>query len=318
MANDPTPIQPVSRRRVSGGPDRRPERKRGGNLVGVGVAALVGVGIGAGVMLLVSPPHAPPSSDARPADPLSANGAGGGDTSGGAQGYLAPGAVQAMQILPPPPAAGSARAESDKQVFLATRKLENTPRWEQARVDSDQSVTATLKTFSCALGADLGPASAPATDALLERFAKDQAPVVEAAKSGFHQPRPFLAAPGALCIPRSDELVRSPDYPSGHATWGWAVGLILAEAAPERGDALLARGRAYGESRVICGAHSVSAVEAGRMVGASLVSAVHASPTFRSDLESARMELASLRRSGRAPDPAMCARESALLAKPAY
>ena len=312
MASDPRPIQPVSRRRVSGGPERRPERKRAPNLVGLGVAALVGIGVGAGVMLLVSPSHAPPPVD-RPGGV-----SGDGYNNGGAQGYLAPGAVQAMQILPPPPAAGSARAESDRQVFLATRKLADTPRWVQARADSDQSVAATLKNFSCALGADLGPASAPATSALLDRFAKDQAPVVEQAKSGFKQPRPFLSSPGGLCIPRSDELVRSPDYPSGHATWGWAVALILAEAAPEQEGAILARGRAYGESRVICGAHSASAVEAGRMVGASLVSAAHVSPSFRGDLESARMELASLRRSGHPPDPAMCARESAALAKPAY
>jgi acid phosphatase (class A) len=313
MASDQQPIEPmtrrVSRRRV----EHRPERRRSPNFVGLGVAALIGVGIGAGVMLLVSPSRGPVSSGVHVSDPGAE-----AYSTGGAEGYLAPGAVQALQILPPPPVAGSARGDSDKQVFLATRKLENTPRWEQARADSDQSVAATLKDFSCALGADLGPASAPATQALLDRFAKDQAPVVETAKGGFRQPRPFLGAPGALCIPRSDELVRSPDYPSGHATWGWAVALILAEAAPERGGAVLARGRAYGESRVICGAHSVSAVEAGRMVGASLVSAVHASPTFRGDLESARMELASLRRSGHAPDPAMCARESALLAKPAY
>lgn len=295
------------------GPERRPERRRAPNLVGLGVAVLVGAGIGAGVMMLAAPPPAPP-----PAGPHPSQEATGGYSTGGGVGYLAPGAVQATQILPPPPAAGSARADSDKQVFLATRKLENTPRWEQARADSDQSVAATLKNFSCALGADLGPASAPATSALLERFARDQAPVVEAAKSGFKQPRPFLTSPGALCIPRSDELVRSPDYPSGHATWGWAVALILAEAAPEREGPLLARGRALGESRVICGAHSVSAVEAGRMVGASLVSAVHVSPAFQGDLQSVRLELASLRRSGHPPDPAMCARESTALAKAAY
>ncbi len=310
MADDQPPIRPVSRRSSRRSVARPPERRRGPNLVGLGVAALVGIGIGAGAVWMFTPPPTPAS---RAPEAVAQS-----YSTGGAQGYLAPGAVQPLQVLPPPPTTGSARADSDKQVFLATRKLENTPRWSLARADADQSVAATLKDFSCALGADLGPASAPATDALLERFAKDQAPVVESAKSGFHQPRPFLSAPGALCIARTDELVRSPDYPSGHATWGWAVALILAEAAPERGDALLARGRAYGESRVICGAHSASAVEAGRMVGASLVSAVHASPAFRGDLDAVRMELASLRRSGQAPDAAQCASEAGLLAKPAY
>jgi acid phosphatase (class A) len=33
------------------------------------------------------------------------------------------------------------------------------------------------------------------------------------------------------------------------------MGLILAELAPERATPILNRGRAYGESRVVCGVH---------------------------------------------------------------
>lgn len=274
-------------------------------LLALGAAALFGLVVGVAVMFAL-PERAPqtgPSARAAQEEAYS---------NGGAAGYLAPGAVQPLRLLPAPPAAGSARDVADRQIFLATRKLSGSPRWKLAQADSDQSVAATLKTFSCAAGVDLGPASAPATDALLERFARDQAPVIEAAKAGFKRSRPFLSYPGEICIARTDALERSPDYPSGHAAWGWAVALLLAEASPEQGDKLLARGRAYGESRVICGAHNASAVEAGRLVGAAMVAGVHTSPTFRSDLATARIELASLRRSGRQPAASLCAAEASL------
>jgi acid phosphatase (class A) len=67
---------------------------------------------------------------------------------------------------------------------------------------------------------------------------------------------------------------------------------VLAELRPDHADAILERGREYGHSRVMCGAHSVSAVEAGRQAAAAIVAVLHGSPRFRADLEAARRELA--------------------------
>ena len=39
--------------------------------------------------------------------------------------------------------------------------------------------------------------------------------------------------------------------PCGHTAIGWAWALTLSEISPERADSILARGRAFGESRVI-------------------------------------------------------------------
>lgn len=72
---------------------------------------------------------------------------------------------------------------------------------------------------------------------------------------------------------------------------GWAWALILSELAPDRADAILARGLAYGESRVICGVHYASDVEAGRLVGAAMVARLKADPTFQSDFIEARREI---------------------------
>jgi acid phosphatase (class A) len=232
-------------------------------------------------------------------------------------GYIPAHGLDGTRFLPPPPTEGP-RAEADRRIFQDTRALKDTPRWALARNDADQTSAATLKDFSCAVGIALTPASVPLAFGLLERFVRDQAPVLEPAKARYNRPRPFVAAKGDICVARTDDLARNPDYPSGHAAWAWAVALILGEAAPERRDLILARGRAYGESRVVCGVHTASAIEAGQMLGAAMVSAAQASSSFRNDVQEVAAELAAARRSAPAPDPAQCAAEQALTATSAY
>ena len=240
------------------------------------------------------------------------------DAPPGQDGYLAASALDSVGVVPPPPVPGSPRAEADRKVFLATRAMEGSPRWALAASDDDQGVGATLQDFNCALGLKVDATSAPATAQLFTRLIPDAHRTVEAAKRKFDRKRPFLADPGAICTPKTDELARSPDYPSGHSSWGWMAALMFAEIAPDHASAVLVRGRAYGESRVVCGVHTASAVEAGRVNGAALVAALHASSAFRADLDQARAELAALRSTGHAPDAGKCAAEARLIAAPAY
>ncbi len=76
-------------------------------------------------------------------------------------------------------------------------------------------------------------------------------------------------------------------YPSGHSSIGWAWALVLTEVAPDRGDLLLQRGRAFSQSRAICGAHWQSDIEAGRLVGSATVARMHASPVFLAQMDTA-------------------------------
>jgi acid phosphatase (class A) len=119
-------------------------------------------------------------------------------------------------------------------------------------------------------------------------------------------------------VERTDALAQSPDYPSGHNAWGWTIGLIMTELAPDRGTEILARARAFGEGRLVCGVHTLSAVEAGRLNGSIVVAALHGQPEFRRDLEIARKEVAAARKAGPAPDPAACAKEAELVAASPY
>lgn len=54
-------------------------------------------------------------------------------------------------------------------------------------------------------------------------------------------------------------------------------------------------------SRVVCGMHWMSDVEAGRIVGASTLSRLHADPVFVAKMAHARREIEAARASGAKP-----------------
>ena len=233
--------------------------------------------------------------------------------------YLTPQSwPDAVQILPPAPRTGSAQERAELAVFTTTRSLNDTPRWALAQNDVPTGVPNMMTNFSCALGVALTPAAAPKLTSLMSRVGLTVGAQVASVKEVFKRQRPYLLTKGAICVPQSKALDESPDYPSGHSTWGWAFGLVVAELAPDRATPLLVRARAFGESRAVCGVHTPGAVEAGRTNGAAVVAALHGDPQFRADLEAARAELAAARASGAAPAAGACATEAALTARSPY
>ena len=137
------------------------------------------------------------------------------------------------------------------------------------------------------------------------------------AKGQYRRERPFIGNFQPICTGRDPELASSPSYPSGHATLSWTLGLVLAELVPERTTPILTRARAFGESRVVCGVHFVSDVEAGRTAGASVFAALNGMPEFQADLAKAREELLKLRANpDAAPYPGQCNAEAELAKRP--
>ncbi len=229
--------------------------------------------------------------------------------------YLgATGLPDTLKILPPAPQKGDVRYETDRKMFLGTRNLAGTPRFALAL--NDDGLGGLVKDFSCALGVELTPQNAPKFMSMVPRIGRDASAATNLPKDSWKRQRPFLIDNGPTCIDQKGPIKDSYDYPSGHNTYSWAMGLILAELAPERATEILIRARAYGESRMVCGVHNMSAVEAGRTNGSILAAALHGSPEFRADLEAARQEIAAARKAGPAPDPAKCAQEAELSKSP--
>jgi acid phosphatase (class A) len=233
----------------------------------------------------------------------------------GPQFYLTGAAVPDMlKILPPAPQAGDVRYEADRKMFLGTRKLEGSPRWTLATNDDNGGLY--LKDLSCAVGVELTRQNAPKFLTVYARVAREATRATNVPKDAWERLRPFLVDKGPTCIDQTGSIKDSYDYPSGHVTFSWTEALILAELAPDRATEILVRARAFGESRMVCGVHNMSAVESGRTNGSALVAALHGSAEFRADLEAARSEVAAARKAGPAPDPAQCAKEVELLKSP--
>jgi acid phosphatase (class A) len=230
------------------------------------------------------------------------------------KGYLPPGALDTSKVLPPAPQPGEPRYEADRKTFLATRPLKDSPRWKLAQNDVDERKI--LADFACALGFTPTPETTPKLVALLMKLRHDVGDAVNKPKDLYKRQRPYLIDAGDICVDKTESLAKSPDYPSGHTTWGWTVGLILAEADPQHATDILVRGRSFGESRVVCGVHNASAIEAGRTNASALVAALHGSKAFRDDLDGVREEIAAAR--AKAAKPAQCDVEAALVAKTPY
>ena len=78
---------------------------------------------------------------------------------------------------------------------------------------------------------------------LLRRTLTDTGRTTQAAKKHYNRARPFVWNKEPICTPKDQpHLAKDGSYPSGHTTVGWAWALILAEIAPDRADAILARG----------------------------------------------------------------------------
>jgi acid phosphatase (class A) len=212
--------------------------------------------------------------------------------------FTAESAPDTIGVVTAPPPFGSMNESRDRAVFLATRAAQGSPRWALAATDAVQSSTALTADFFCSIGMTIDPAKAPALTRLLQYSMNDAASVTNHAKNFYKRDRPFVLYGGPICTEdQRDGLMKSASYPSGHTTASWSYGLILAELFPDKASAILARARSYGESRVICGVHTVSDIEAGRVNASAVIAALHGNPGFQADLGAAKAEVAALRRS---------------------
>ncbi|MDD4241614.1 MAG: phosphatase PAP2 family protein, partial [Smithellaceae bacterium] len=169
-------------------------------------------------------------------------------------------------------------------------------------------------TFSCALGLPISERETPYLYQILRRSMTDAIVATLKAKDRYRRIRPFVVHTTTTCTPdREKELAKDGSYPSGHSAIGWTWALIISELDPARGDALVVRGRAFGESRVICNCHWQSDVLEGRFIGSAVFSRLHAGPGFVSDMKAAKAEIAAARARGLKPRR-NCAAEAAALA----
>jgi acid phosphatase (class A) len=274
-------------------------------------AVAVFVGCGALSLAGAAAPDAAPPAISAPAPAAPATSA---MVPARATGGYMPAGTDLMSVLPPAPQKGDASDEADRRIFRETRSYKDTPRWQMASDDADLSPAQMLRHFSCSLDIELTPQQAPRMVQMLQKATRDAAQAMAKAKDFYKRQRPYNVDEGPTCRPH-EETGTSFDYPSGHTTAGWAWGMVLAQIAPERSIPVLERGRAIGDSRIICGVHNTSAVESARFLTSATLSVVMGTEAYQTDLLAARQELLALRAQPHTtPEPARCEVERKLVA----
>jgi acid phosphatase (class A) len=235
--------------------------------------------------------------------------------SGYLNGYLDRKALpDSLALVPPPPAPGSARHAADLEAHRQTRAWRDTPRWTVATKDVNLKFPEAAGVFSCALDIPISQEATPHLNMLLRRTLIDAGLATYKAKDHYARKRPFAQLGETTCSPKEEaHLAKDGSYPSGHAALGWAWGLILTGVAPDKADALLQRAHAFGDSRMVCGVHWQSDLEAGRVVGAATVARLQSDPVFQAQAQRAKAEIDAARAKGLKSDRADCAAEAAAI-----
>lgn len=203
-------------------------------------------------------------------------------------------------VLNAPPSEGDPRFEYDKARYFWGKSLRDTPRGQLAMEDCDSSPMGMARLFSPSFGTIISPDATPEIYKLIALLDDDAGWWgTDDAKNHYMRPRPFMYFKEHTSFPADEEsLAKNGSYPSGHTAGCYAIALVLSEINPENQDTILRRGMAMGDSRVICGFHWQSDVDAGYLVAAGVVARCHADKGFMKQLARAKKEFARLQKRG--------------------
>lgn len=221
--------------------------------------------------------------------------------------FLAPGALDLGAIMSPPPVPDGVQDAAD--IAALKQAAHAAPaRWARALAD-DASV---YDRFEKEYGLKLDRKHAPRLIALLNRVSADVLAAAGEAKKLYPRPRPFqrfalARVCGEAVAPKPETApTTGTSYPSGHAALGWAAALVLTEVAPGRALQLLARAEDYGKSRVVCGVHFPSDVEASRVLAGALIDRLLTVPEFRAAVACAKAERRAVLAGKKSEDQPAC------------
>lgn len=200
-------------------------------------------------------------------------------------GLLDPTDLDPVRVLPPPPAAASAQAIAELAELHAAEA--RSPADEADAIADGERKTVAL--FADAVGPRFDLARLPATARLFDLVRASEKAVVDRAKDAFKRPRPWIVDPSVKTCARGDAPFSS--YPSGHATFAYAMAGVLARLVPDRAQPILARAARYAQTRITCEQHFRSDVTAGEALGLLVAERLRAKPVFARAYAAAEREL---------------------------
>lgn len=189
-----------------------------------------------------------------------------------------------LDLLPPPPANESSTTKAEIEEILRVQASRTEAQAKHAIADREE----TLVRFLEGMGIKAEKDGLPLSTALIQRISDTEDVVTDPAKKGFARPRPPLLSAEIKPIIK---LAKSGSYPSGHMTFGTAIGVVLANMMPEKKEAIHARIKDYGESRILAGVHYRSDLTAGQIAGTLIANTLMHNAEFLALFAPAKNEL---------------------------
>ncbi|TRC81559.1 phosphatase PAP2 family protein [Mesorhizobium sp. WSM4310] len=194
--------------------------------------------------------------------------------------------IDLTMILPPPPANDSAQTKAELGEVL-TLQVTRTPEMVASAVaDSEENVWR----FANVMGPNFNKDKLPKFSAFFDRVVETEGAVVDPAKDVWKRPRPHQLSDLVKPVVK---LSSSGSWPSGHATVGTMMSIILADMVPEKRAEIMARAAEYAHNREVGGIHYASDVEMGRISGSVIAAVLLNRDDFKAEYEVARAELRS-------------------------
>jgi acid phosphatase (class A) len=194
--------------------------------------------------------------------------------------------VDLTMILPPPPANDSALTKAELGEVL-TLQVTRTPQMEASAIaDVEEDVWR----FANVMGPNFTKEKLPKFSAFFDRVVATEGAVVDPAKDVWKRPRPHQLSD---LVKPAVKLSNSGSWPSGHATVGTMMGIILADMVPEKRAEIMARAAAYAHNRVVGGIHYPSDVEMGKISGSVIAAVLLNRDDFKAEYDVAKAELRS-------------------------
>lgn len=202
--------------------------------------------------------------------------------------YLSASDADFANLLPPPPADGSALDKRDMHGVIELQKKLTPVRLEKIQADVEQTV---YRVAGEVLGPTFTKDRFPLAGAFFDKVRDDSGVGVRDIKQKYKILRPFQASKDVQTPENIARASQGPTYPSGHSTFGAEVALLLSMIVPEKTAELHARGWEYGEQRIASGVAYPSDWETAHIGATLMVALMMQKPEFRADFQTVKTEI---------------------------
>ena len=196
--------------------------------------------------------------------------------------------VDPALLLPPPFKDGSDEQKAELGDVQKAYKNRTPERRAQAEWDDKHE---SVELFAATLGPKFDLSKLPVTARLVAVVENEQSVTANIAKRYFLRNRPWAMDSSLVPCDYKPDAKPLTSYPSGHATLGYSLGLVLAALMPEKAQPVLTRARDYAYSRIVCADHYASDLEASHVLATEMVMLMMKDAKFAADFNAAKAEL---------------------------